>query len=240
MTREMKTKTRSERRMERKQAVLLLVTMLAVSLVSFSLGVMVGKSGSPQATSISTVPAASERLVVKKQPEGSAGESAEEKTAVAGEEQKAPLTFFDTLPNSDEPPLGSGINRPPAEKKPADPQKELGTVLDEARQKPEQTSEAGTAPDVQELAAEDSPASPDAEGRFVVQIGSFRASADARALKERLAQKGFATFVEQADLGDKGVWHRVRVGPFAEAQSAQSTVDLLKSQEKIDGFVTRR
>lgn len=240
MTREMKTKTRSERRMERKQAGLLLVTMLAVSLVSFSLGVMVGKSGSPQTTSVSTVPAASESVVVGKQQPGSAGESAEKKAATEDDEQKAPLTFFDTLPKSDEPPLGSGINRAPAETERADPQKELEAALDEARQKSEQAPASGTAREVQQVEAEAPQAASDAEGRFVVQVGSFRASADARALKERLVQKGFAAFIEQADLGEKGVWHRVRVGPFAEAESARSTVDLLKAQEKIDGFVTRR
>jgi cell division septation protein DedD len=74
----------------------------------------------------------------------------------------------------------------------------------------------------------------------VVQVGSFRDEDDARTLQEKLLKKDFAVFIQQADLGDKGTWYRVRVGPFADAETARGAADLLKAQEKIDGFVTRR
>ncbi len=74
----------------------------------------------------------------------------------------------------------------------------------------------------------------------MVQVGSFRAEGDARALREKLLKKDFSAYIQQADLGDKGSWYRVRVGPFADAETARGAADLLKAQEKIDGFVTRR
>lgn len=235
MTRE--TKTRSQRRMERKQAVLLLVTMLAVSLVSFSLGVMVGKSGSPQTPSAALTPAATEKVVVEKP--ASRKSDPETKTTGSAEDpadEKTSLTFFDTLPKSDEPPLGSGINQPPAQKKQSPPRDSLKPGLEQAQIKSETDSSgkeqaAGTA-------AESAPAV--AGGRFVVQVGSFRDEDDARTLQEKLLKKDFSVFIQQADLGDKGTWYRVRVGPFADAETARGAADLLKAQEKIDGFVTRR
>ncbi len=236
MTRE--TKTRSQRRMERKQAVLLLVTMLAVSLVSFSLGVMVGKSGSPQTPSAPLTPAATEKVVVEKS--ASRESDTETKTAdpaADSVDEKTSLTFFDTLPKSDEPPLGSGINQPPAQKEQSPARDSLKPVLEDAERKSESASaekaDAGAPP-----AAQSAP--PVADGRFVVQVGSFRAEGDARALREKLLKKDFSAYIQQADLGDKGSWYRVRVGPFADAETARGAADLLKAQEKIDGFVTRR
>ncbi len=235
MTRE--TKTRSQRRMERKQAVLLLVTMLAVSLVSFSLGVMVGKSGSPQTPSAPLTPAATEKVVVEKP--ASRESDAETKTSGSAEDtadEKPSLTFFDTLPKSDEPPLGSGINQPPAQKEQSPPRDSLKPVLEQAQIKSETASSGKEQP----AGPASEPAPAVADGRFVVQVGSFRAEGDARTLQEKLLKKDFAVYIQQADLGDKGTWYRVRVGPFADAETARGTADLLKAQEKIDGFVTRR
>jgi cell division septation protein DedD len=223
--------------MERKQAVLLLVTMLAVSLVSFSLGVMVGKSGAPQNPPAPLTPAATEKIVVEKS--ASRESDDETKTTPSAEDsadEKTSLTFFDTLPKSDEPPLGSGINQPPAQKEQSPPGDRLKPVLEEAQIKSE------TASSVKEQTAQPKaePAPAVADGRFVVQVGSFRAEGDAGALRDKLLKKDFAVYIQKADLGDKGTWYRVRVGPFADAESARGAADLLKAQEKIDGFVTRR
>ena len=235
MSREMKT--RSQRRMERKQAVLLLVTMLAVSLVSFSLGVMVGKSGSPQAPSAAVMPAATERVVVEKPAPRKAGAGTEASDSpVDPSDENTPLTFFDTLPKSEEPPLGSGINQPPVQKEDNRTRDSLKPVVEEASAKPESVSSEKAEAVVP--AAEPVPAV--ADGRYVVQVGSFRVEDDARALREKLLKKDFAAYIQQADLGDKGTWYRVRVGPFADVETARDAADLLKAQEKIDGFVTRR
>ncbi|KIH77100.1 Cell division protein DedD (protein involved in septation) [Geoalkalibacter ferrihydriticus] len=234
MTRDVKS--RSQRRMEKKQALLLLVLMLAVSLVSFSLGVMIGKSGSSEPA----IPAAKsepERIqVVKQDPPKAVPPVAEPKQDVAAPE-KEPLTFFDTLPRGQEAPLGTGINVPRTSAT-----KTAGPATDEpqapAADRPSATAPASPPP-AAAPAARDLPAAT-AEGRFVVQVGSFRSADDARSLSDRLKAKNFPAFVQQADLGERGVWYRVRLGPYAQSAEAQVMVTRLKTEQKIDAFVANR
>jgi cell division protein FtsN len=52
--------------------------------------------------------------------------------------------------------------------------------------------------------------------KYYLQVGSFKDTEDAENLKARIAMLGMAAYVQSADLSEKGMWHRVRVGPFAE------------------------
>jgi len=49
---------------------------------------------------------------------------------------------------------------------------------------------------------------------YFLQAGSFQNPADADNLKARLALMGMEANVEPANLAEKGVWYRVRLGPF--------------------------
>jgi cell division protein FtsN len=49
---------------------------------------------------------------------------------------------------------------------------------------------------------------------YFLQAGSFQNPADADSVKARLALMGMEASVEPADLAEKGVWYRVRLGPF--------------------------
>jgi cell division protein FtsN len=55
-----------------------------------------------------------------------------------------------------------------------------------------------------------------AKEQYFLQAGSFQNEADADNLKARLALMGVEATVQSATVPDKGVWHRVRVGPFAD------------------------
>ncbi|HVW64691.1 MAG TPA: SPOR domain-containing protein [Nitrosospira sp.] len=50
--------------------------------------------------------------------------------------------------------------------------------------------------------------------RYFLQAGSFQKAEDADNLKAKLAMLGVEASVQPADLPGKGIWHRVRVGPF--------------------------
>jgi cell division protein FtsN len=50
--------------------------------------------------------------------------------------------------------------------------------------------------------------------RFWLQAGSFAGEADAENLKARLALAGWQAAVQKAELPDKGVRYRVRLGPY--------------------------
>lgn len=50
--------------------------------------------------------------------------------------------------------------------------------------------------------------------KYFLQAGSFQKAEDADNLKAKLAMLGVEASVQAADLPGKGIWHRVRVGPF--------------------------
>jgi cell division protein FtsN len=55
-----------------------------------------------------------------------------------------------------------------------------------------------------------------AKDLYFVQAGAFQNPADADSLKARLALAGLVASVEPANLPDKGIWYRVRLGPFTQ------------------------
>lgn len=56
---------------------------------------------------------------------------------------------------------------------------------------------------------------PASQDKYFLQAGSFQNPADADNMKAKLAMLGVEATVQSADLPQKGIWHRVRVGPFS-------------------------
>ncbi|SEM85029.1 SPOR domain-containing protein [Nitrosomonas marina] len=67
---------------------------------------------------------------------------------------------------------------------------------------------------------------------YYLQVGSFRSNADADNLKARLAMLGVFASVQSADLSEKGIWYRVRVGPFTQ----KSRVDQMHHTLRENGI----
>lgn len=57
---------------------------------------------------------------------------------------------------------------------------------------------------------------------YFVQAGSFQNVGDAEKLKAKLAFSGFEANIQDANIPDKGVWHRVRLGPFSDSEAAKT------------------
>jgi cell division protein FtsN len=55
---------------------------------------------------------------------------------------------------------------------------------------------------------------PAAGEQYFLQAGAFPNSADADNLKARLALLGFEAAIQTVELPEKGLWHRVRLGPY--------------------------
>ncbi len=53
---------------------------------------------------------------------------------------------------------------------------------------------------------------------YFLQIGAFQNEADADNMKAKLALQGFEAVVQTATIPEKGVWHRVRVGPLSDIE----------------------
>jgi hypothetical protein len=78
-------------------------------------------------------------------------------------------------------------------------------------------------------------AAPSAGGSYVVQVSSQRSEADAQASFRALQGKfpsvlgSRAPLIKRADLGDKGVYYRAMVGPFASSEEAAQVCGNLKT-----------
>lgn len=261
------SKTRKQRRMEKRQAIIVLVLLLVVSLASFALGIMVGRRGAERDMAQHLTD--NEKVLVAQDP-GSMTKAVDTRTVVEPAEtvveqvdQEPKVTFYDDL-SKDEIPLGSGINQAPPEKKetvavelplalPEKPivvkhqaEKAVSAVKEQVAvakkvvtpepapvAKPQAQQEVVTAQNTAMPASSNS-------GRHVVQIGSFNSAGDAVALKQKMAKKGYPVTVAEADLGAKGLWYRVRVGPYANTTDAKQMLKYLDAKEKIKGYVTKR
>ena len=62
---------------------------------------------------------------------------------------------------------------------------------------------------------------------YYLQAGAFQNPADADNLKAQLALLGVEAAIQTRELGDKGVFHRVRVGPFRAVDEINRTRTLL-------------
>ena len=63
--------------------------------------------------------------------------------------------------------------------------------------------------------------------RYYLQAGAFHSASDADNLKAQLALLGVAAVIQTSEVPDKGVFHRVRVGPFNAMDEINRTRSLL-------------
>ncbi|TRZ92452.1 MAG: SPOR domain-containing protein, partial [Rhodocyclaceae bacterium] len=73
---------------------------------------------------------------------------------------------------------------------------------------------------------------------FYLQAGAFQKAADAENLKAKLALMGLETSLQDVNVPDKGVMHRVRVGPFAKLEDMNRVRNQL-SQNGIQATVIK-
>jgi cell division protein FtsN len=72
-------------------------------------------------------------------------------------------------------------------------------------------------------------------GSYALQIGAYKSQAEADAAWKSYKAKhasllaDAATDVQQADLGDKGVWYRLRITGFPSKDVADAMCDRLKA-----------
>ena len=239
--------------MEKRQAVILLVLVLVVSLASFTLGVIVGRRGGERDLA-QKIQQTEKILVAQTPPPGSVptptidmpqNTATQVNDPVAAEPK---LSFYDDL-SKETAPLGSGINLAPIEKQ------ETTTVARPPIDLPDQPIVKKKTKDdsaVVKTVADKKPVKVVTEttkakmpevvpaGTHAVQIGSFGSVGDAITLKKKMLAKDYPAFVAEADLGKKGLWYRVKIGPYKNSAAAQIAQKFLEEKEHIKGFVSRR
>ncbi len=83
-------------------------------------------------------------------------------------------------------------------------------------------------------------------GRYVVQLASYSSAAEAQQEFARLQSRhgtilaNYQSLIEEADLGSRGIYHRLLVGPMEQRASASQLCNSLISAGERDCFVRER
>jgi cell division septation protein DedD len=236
-----------QRRVEKRQLFLLVLLVLTISLISFALGVIVGRNTTEPVIVQQTME--SRRVAVV---EPVAASVARETVDVEPEEDK--LTFYDNLTKEESLPLGSGINLPPDSgqpqvvdelKVPEVPVEQLQaepTAISAPVPVPEPVAETTVVAETSTTPTSDQDALPAAVkgADWVVQIFSSRSAADAGLLRDKINNKGYPAYIVEADLGKKGIWYRVLFGPYPDKATAVQAQIYADKNDKLKGFVKQR
>src|SRR5690606_10822234 len=75
------------------------------------------------------------------------------------------------------------------------------------------------------------------EGGHEIQVASFRNPGDADAFVDELRKRGHRAYRQAAYVPDRGLWHRVRIGPFKSRYGAQQYQQELEAAERISTFL---
>ncbi len=72
----------------------------------------------------------------------------------------------------------------------------------------------------------------DPDGKYTVQIASFKKIDNAHRYVKQLKNKGYPAFITKSQI-DKATWYRVRVGTFNDRKKAYKYSKMIKSKEKL-------
>jgi len=232
--------SRTQRRFERRQRLVMLILVAAVTAASFFLGVMVGERGRGPGSGGPDDLAYQPAVQIAPPPLPAGQYAAPQK-----------LTFYDDLPKGNAAPLGSGINLPktsyappPPTTTPPSPPPSPPSPPDTAPVPSAPPAPAQAAKPPAPVAKPPAPATSTAPkaaagGSFVIQVASTKDQTEAKRLVDRLKAKGFAAAAERADLGAKGIWYRVVAGPYGDQVAAEKAAAQLKKQ-KFTAMVRKR
>lgn len=79
----------------------------------------------------------------------------------------------------------------------------------------------------QDITIKDEQPQPTHSYNYYLQVGAFQTEEEADNMKAKLALQGFEALVQTASIPDKGVWHRVRVGPLNDLDQINKTKEEL-------------
>jgi len=78
---------------------------------------------------------------------------------------------------------------------------------------------------------------PGMDGGFQLQVASFKEPADAAKLVEDLRRRGHRAYTQAAQVPERGLWHRVRIGPFKTKFEAMKYKAEFERVERVSPFV---
>ena len=76
------------------------------------------------------------------------------------------------------------------------------------------------------------------EAGFSIQVYSFQDRGRAEKALDNLHKAGYKAFLEVSDLGEKGIWNRVRVGGIADEAQARKMLEEIRKNYN-SGFIVK-
>ena len=128
---------------------------------------------------------------------------------------------------------------------PGKPQADQGVVLNDLFHQKSARTESGNSPaaapkkadPVPPMAIVTSPVDGKEEG-FTIQVYSFQDKNRAETALQSLKNNGYQAFLIMSDLGEKGIWFRVRVGGIADEAAAHKMLDEIRKNYN-SGFILK-
>ena len=74
-------------------------------------------------------------------------------------------------------------------------------------------------------------------GNYQLQVSSFKTAPEAEAFAAALRRRGHKAYVEPANVKGRGLWHRVRIGPFKYKHSAVIYRQDFEAKERMVTFI---
>ena len=81
------------------------------------------------------------------------------------------------------------------------------------------------------------PASAGHEGGYQLQVSSFHTQGEAQAFADQLRARGHKAYVLAANVPGRGMWYRVRIGPFSTQRAAAEYRSDFEDKEHVVPFV---
>lgn len=241
------------------QTVLILLAIIVGTTLIFGLGFLVGRltlGPKPQAEQITTLPeteqqgAVDREQILQLQPEqpaeqAPAQEPPRQQTAAnqdaaqnTPERETAPELRFSQVPEMPQAKQPQAAVEAARKARDAQEQKQqlierakssVSRVEPEAQDSPANTQEAA--------ASEDSPEQDPylgsvPAGKYSVQVAAFKARERARSKVRELRDNNIEAYYVVADLGEKGIWYRVRIGEFDQRDDARNLIQAIKENDE--------
>jgi len=228
MTKKQPSKKKAYMELTRRGFFLWLFLIFVVTAWMFTLGVLVGRGTAPVDFDIEKLQKellALKQAVIRK-------EIAKITSDSNAGLKKTDLGFYEKLKESDSKEPAMVAIKPPANAKAAKPKPSKNRT-----KQPDKSLQATSKPStVKKLSTAKAPF---AKGSFTIQVASTKDEASADKLVVKLRMKGYPAYQSRAAIPDKGIWYRVRVGPYAKRAAAEPILKRLKS-EKMDGFIVKQ
>jgi cell division septation protein DedD len=78
---------------------------------------------------------------------------------------------------------------------------------------------------------------PGAPGGYQLQVSSFKTQEEAEKFASALRRRGHRAYIEPANVKGRGLWHRVRIGPFKYRHSAVIYRQEFEAKERLVTFI---